>query len=179
MDVSRSGCYAFLIRPESDLSKRQKAVLAEIKIIHKENYEICGSPRITEERNNKGIQVSKGMVRRLMRKDGIKSKTVKKYKATTDSNHDLPVAENILNRGFTANIRDKKWLSEITYIGTDGVWLYLADILDAYDRAIVGWSMNSRITKALVINALTDACIRRNPEPGLIIHSDRSSQYCG
>jgi putative transposase len=178
MHVSRSGYYAFLRRPESELSKRQKAVLAEIKIIHKENYEIYGAPRITAELNNKGIHISKGMVSRLMRKNGIKSKTVKKYKATTDSNHDLPVAENILNRGFTANIRDRKWLSDITYIGTDEGWLYLAGIIDVYDGAIVGWSMNSRMTKALVINALSDACIRRNPEPGLILHSDRGSQYC-
>ena len=178
MDVSRSGYYAFLQRPESDLSKRQKTVLAEIKIIHKENHEIYGAPRITVELNNKGIHASKGMVSRLMKKNGIKSKTVKKYKATTDSNHDLPVAENILNRGFTANIRDRKWLSDITYIGTDEGWLYLAGILDVYDGAIVGWSMDSRMTKALVINALSDACIRRNPEPGLIIHSDRGSQYC-
>jgi len=178
MDVSRSGYYAFLKRPESTLSKRQKAVLAEIKIIHKENYEIYGAPRITVELNNKGIHISKGMVSRLMSKNGIKAKTVKKYKATTDSNHDLPVAENILNRGFTVNIRDRKWLSDITYIGTDEGWLYLAGILDLYDGAIVGWSMNSRMTKALVINALNDACIRRNPEPGLILHSDRGSQYC-
>lgn len=178
MDISRSGYYAFLRRPESDLSKRQKAILTEIKIIHKENYEIYGAPRITVELNNKGIHISKGMVSRLMRKEGIKAKTVKKYKATTDSNHDLPVAENILNRGFTADIRDRKWLSDITYIGTDEGWLYLAGILDVYDGAIVGWSMNSRMTKALVINALSDACKRRSPESGLILHSDRGSQYC-
>ena len=178
MDVSRSGYYAFIKRPESELSKRQKAVLAEIKIIHKENYEIYGAPRITAELNNKGIHISKGMVSRLMRKNGIKSKTVKKYKATTDSNHDLPVAENILNREFTADIRDRKWLSDITYIGTDEGWLYLAGILDVYDGAIVGWSMGARMTKALVINALSDACMRRSPQPGLVLHSDRGSQYC-
>lgn len=178
MKVSRSGYYAFLKRPESELSKRQKAILEEIRIIHKDNYNIYGAPRITAELNNKGIHISKGMVSRLMRKNGIQSKTVKKYKATTDSNHDLPVAENILNRGFTADMRNKKWLSDITYIGTDEGWLYLAGILDVYDGAIVGWSMNSRMTKALVINALTDACLRRSPEEGLIIHSDRGSQYC-
>ena len=178
MDVSRSGYYAFIKRPESELSKRQKAVLAEIKIIHKENYEIYGAPRITAELNNKGIHISKGMVSRLMRKHGIKSKTVKKYKATTDSNHDLPVAENILNREFTADIRDRKWLSDITYIGTDEGWLYLAGILDVYDGAIVGWSMGARMTKALVINALSDACMGRSPQPGLVLHSDRGSQYC-
>jgi len=178
MDISRSGYYAFLKRPESELSKRQKEVLGEIRIIHKENYEIYGAPRITAVLNNKGIHVSKGMVGRLMSKNGIKSKTVKKYKATTDSNHDLPVAENILDREFTADIRDRKWLSDITYIGTDEGWLYLAGILDLYDGAIVGWSMDVRMKKALVINALSDACIRRSPEPGLILHSDRGSQYC-
>lgn len=178
MGVSRSGYYAFLKRPESELSKRQQSVLEEIRIIHKENYNIYGAPRITAELNNKGIHVSKGMVSRLMKKNGIKAKTVKKYKATTDSNHDLPVAENILNREFTADTCNMKWLSDITYIWTDEGWLYLAGILDVYDGAIVGWSMNARMTKSLVINALIDACTRRNPEPGLILHSDRGSQYC-
>jgi putative transposase len=113
-----------------------------------------------------------------MRKNGIRSKVKKKYKATTDSNHDLPVAENILNRDFKAYRRNWKWLSDITYLWTDEGWLYLAGVLDLYDGAIVGWSMNERMTKELVINALEEACTRRNPQAGLLLHSDRGSQYC-
>ena len=109
MDVSRSGYYDFIKRPESERSKRQKLVLEKIKSIHKESYEIYGSPTITKELNDLGIPVSRGMVSRLMRKNGIRSKVKKKYKATTNSNHNLPVAENILNRDFTATSRDKKW----------------------------------------------------------------------
>jgi putative transposase len=178
MNISRSGYYAFLKRPESERSKRQKEILNEIRIIHAENHEIYGAPRITVELNNHGIQAGKGMVGRLMKKNGIKSRTKRKYKATTDSNHKLPVAENILNREFSSNERDKKWVSDITSIWTDEGWLYLAGILDLYDGAIVGWSMDARMEKALVLNALNDACMRRDPQPGLILHSDRGSQYC-
>jgi putative transposase len=176
--VSRSGYYAFLGRPESKRSKRQREVLEHIRRIHRESHEIYGSPSITKELGFNGILVSEGMVSRLMRKHGIRSKIRKKYKATTDSNHDLPVAENILNRNFKAQSRNEKWVSDITYIWTDEGWLYLAGIEDLYDGGIVGWSMNSRITKSLVINALHEACRRRKPGPGLIIHSDRGSQYC-
>lgn len=178
MEVSRSGYYAFLKRPESKRSKRQRDVLERIEIIHKESYEIYGAPSITAELNETGTPVSKGMVARLMRKNGIRSKIRKKYKATTDSNHNLPVAENILNRDFSTEARDKKWVSDITYIGTDEGWLYLAGILDLFDGAIVGWSMDSRMNKTLVIDTLAEACRRRNPQPGLLLHSDRGSQYC-
>lgn len=178
MDVSRSGYYAFLKRPESKRTKRQREVLERIRAIHKENHEIYGAPSITAELNETGTPVSRGMVARLMRKNGIRSKIRKKYKVTTDSNHNLPVAENILNRNFNSEVRSRKWVSDITYIGTDEGWLYLAGILDLFDGAIVGWSMNSRMNKSLVIDTLTEACRRRNPQPGLLIHSDRGSQYC-
>lgn len=178
LGVSRSGFYASLKRPESNRSKRQKEVLEQIKEIHQNSHSIYGSPTITRELNNKGTAVSKGMVSRLMRKNGIRSKTVKKFKVTTDSNHNLPVAENLLDRNFKASCRNEKWVSDITYISTWEGWLYLAGILDLYDGAIVGWSMDSRITKSLVIDALLEACGRRKPTPGLLLHSDRGSQYC-
>jgi putative transposase len=178
MGVSRSGYYAYVKRPESNRSKRQKEVLEHIRRIHRESHEIYGSPNITMELRWEGISVSRGMVSRLMKKNGIRSKIRKKYKATTDSNHNLPVAENILNRDFVACARNKKWLSDITYVWTDEGWLYLSGILDVYDGSIVGWSMDSRICKSLVIDALYYACRRRNPGPGLLLHSDRGSQYC-
>jgi len=178
MNVSRSGYYAFVNRPESARSKRHKELTIEIKKVHYASFEIYGSPNITIELNRSGISVSRGTVARLMRKNGIKSKIVKKYKATTNSNHKLPVAENILNREFTAEKRNQKWVSDITYIWTNEGWLYLAGILDLCDGALVGWSMDSRMTKEIVINALTEACVRRNPDPGLLLHSDRGVQYC-
>ena len=164
MEVSRSGYYAFLKRPESNRSKRQREVLGRIKVIHKESYEIYGAPSITFELNETGTRVSRGMVARLMSKNGIRSKIRKKYKATTDSNHNLPVAGNILNRDFSTDARGKKWVSDITYIGTDEGWLYLAGILDLFDGAIVGWSMNNRINKSLVIAALN--LVQASTDPG-------------
>jgi putative transposase len=178
MNISRSGYYAFINRPESARSIRHKELTIEITKIHDESFKIYGSPNITIELNRSGTSVSRGTVARIMRKNGIKSKIRKKYKATTNSNHNLPVAENILNREFTAEKRNQKWVSDITYIWTDEGWLYLAGILDLCDGALVGWSMDSRMTKELVINALTEACIRRNPDPGLLLHSDRGVQYC-
>jgi putative transposase len=178
MGVSRSGYYAYVKRPESNRSKRQRDVLEHIRRIHKESYEIYGSPNITVELCRQGVSASRGMVSRLMNKNGIRSKIRKKYKATTDSNHNLPVAENILNRDFRASARGKKWLSDITYLWTDEGWLYLSGILDLFDGGIVGWSMDSRMGKSLVIDAFHEACRRRNPGPGLILHSDRGSQYC-
>ncbi|MBN2040926.1 MAG: IS3 family transposase [Spirochaetes bacterium] len=178
LGVSRSGYYAFLNRPESERSKRHKYVLEQIRIIHRANHEIYGSPNITAELRETGIIVSRGQVARLMRKKGIRSKVKKKYKATTDSKHNLPVAENILNREFKAERLNQKWVSDITYLWTDEGWLYLAGILDLFDGAIVGWSMDKRMKKDIVINALNEACRRRRPEEGLILHSDRGSQYC-
>jgi len=178
MNVSRSGYYASLKRPESTRSKRQKDLLDKIRKTHKDSFGIYGSPTITIEINRSGTSVSRGTIARIMRKNGIKSKVRKKFKVTTDSNHNLPVAENILNREFSASRQNQKWVSDITYIWTDEGWLYLAGILDLYDGALVGWAMDSRMTTELVKRALNGACIRRSPEPGLLLHSDRGVQYC-
>lgn len=178
MRINRSGYYASIKRPESKQSKRRMQILEEIKRIHRASRRIYGSPNITMALRREGIIVSKGMVSRLMKENGIRSRIKKKYKATTDSNHNLPVAENILNRNFKANARNEKWLSGITYIWTDEGWLYLSGILDVFDGGIVGWSMSDRMCKSLVINALYEACRRRNPKAGLLLHSDRGSQYC-
>ena len=113
-----------------------------------------------------------------MRENGWKSKVVKKYKATTNSNHNLPVAENLLNQDFTTQKSNEKWVSDITYIPTDEGWLYLAGIMDLYGREIVGWAMGERMTKELVIDCLTQARGRRSNPKGVLLHSDRGSQYC-
>jgi putative transposase len=108
----------------------------------------------------------------------LKSKVVKKYKATTNSNHNLPVAENILNREFDAEKPNQKWVSDITYIATDEGWLYLAGIVDLCGREVAGWAMGDRMTKELVIRCLNQARGRRSNPRGVLIHSDRGSQYC-
>jgi putative transposase len=178
LETSRSGYYAFLSRGESDQEKRRHKMLSDITRIHQESHSIYGSPRITAKLHREGVRVSRGMVCRLMTKNGIRSRTARKYKATTDSNHNLPIAGNIVNRDFSATKRDIKWLSDITSIWTDEGWLYLAGILDVYDDSIVGWSMNKRMTRELVIKALKSACLLRKPDVGLLLHSDRGSQYC-
>src|SRR5216684_894906 len=109
---------------------------------------------------------------------GIKARAKKKYKATTDSNHSLPVAPNLLGRQFTVDAPNRLWTSDITYIDTGEGWLYLAAVIDLFSRQIVGWSMQPRMKKELVIDALRMAWFRRHPAPGLIFHSDRGSQYC-
>lgn len=108
-----------------------------------------------------------------MRKDGLKAKTIRKFKATTNSNHSLPVAENLLNRDFMPAEPNKAWVADITYVWTNEGWLYLAIVIDLYSRAVVGWSMSERMTRNLVMDAFTLAVKRRNPSPGLIHHSDR------
>ena len=112
-----------------------------------------------------------------MRALGLKARAAKKYKATTQSKHHLPVAPNRLEQDFTAHAPNQKWVSDITYLWTGAGWLYLAVVLDLYSRAVVGWSMSERITRDLVIQALTLAVGRRRPTAGLIVHSDRGSQY--
>ena len=113
-----------------------------------------------------------------MRENGIKSRVAKKFKATTNSNHRMAVAENILNRDFSVDKPNQKMVSDITYLWTDEGWLYIAGVMDLCGQKIVGLSMSERMTKELVINALNDAYQRAGRPPGVILHSDRGSQYC-
>ncbi len=122
--------------------------------------------------------MGKKRVARLMRADGLRGKAARKYKATTNSNHNLPVAPNLLEQDFTATSPNQKWVSDITYIATDEGWLYLAVVLDLYARRVVGWAMSDRMTAKLVCDALQMALWRRRRPRGVIVHSDRGSQYC-
>lgn len=141
-------------------------------------YKTYGSLRMTEELKSRGYKCSKNRIAKLMKENNIHSVTVKKYKATTNSKHSLPVAENILNQDFQAIRPNEKWVTDITYISTSEGWLYLAAILDLYNKKIVGWSVSNTMTKQLVIDALSSAVTRVNPPKGVIHHSDRGSQYC-
>ena len=142
------------------------------------SHQIFGSKKITKKLRNQGERVSRGLVSRIMQEKGLRSKVVKKYKATTNSKHNLPVAENLLNREFCATRLNEKWVSDITYVATDEGWLYVAGILDLYGHEVVGWAMGERMTKELVINCLNQARGRRGNHRGVLLHSDRGSQYC-
>jgi putative transposase len=177
MQVSRSGYYAWLNRPESSRQRRNKELLVKIRKTHKLSRGTYGSPRITKALNKQGITCGKNHVARLMRENGIVAKTKRKYKATTNSKHNYPVAANLLNQNFSASRPNQVWVADITYVPTDEGWLYLASIEDLFNRKIVGWSMNSTMTRQLVLDALRQAVQRYRPPAGLVHHSDRGSQY--
>lgn len=136
-----------------------------------------GSPRITREIRDRGYPASKARVERLMREHGIRARHKRRYRVTTDSKHKLPVAANVLNREFTPAEPNQVFSADITYIWTDEGWLYLAVVLDLFNREVVGWSIKPRMSADLVSDALTMAWFRRRPAPGALFHSDRGSQY--
>jgi len=147
-------------------------------MIHSESHCIYGSPRITDTLKAEGFKVSRPRVARLMRQYGIRAKTVRKFKITTQSDHHFPISPNLLEQDFSAERFGTVWTSDITYIRTSEGWLYLTIILDLYNRQIVGWSMSSGLTAMqTVIPALCMAFNRHKPLPGLIFHSDRGVQY--
>lgn len=147
-----------------------------IEIYHK-NRQRYGSPRIYRQLLREGYHIGKKRVERLMQELDIQAVAKRKYKATTDSAHSKPVAENYLNRNFTPEKPNQAWVADITYIWTAEGWLYLATIMDLYSRKIIGWSLRERLTKELVIGALDMAVKQRNLPPDLLLHSDRGSQY--
>lgn len=153
-------------------------LLALIRAIHAETRGAYGSPRVFRELKARGVAVSRERVARLMRRHDIRARHKRRYKATTDSRHDSPVAPNLLDRNFEPNCPDQSWTADITFIPTAEGWLYLAVVIDLYTRMVVGWAMDARMTRELVISALRMAYFRRRPKPGLMHHSDRGSQYC-
>jgi len=152
-------------------------MLALIHAIHAELKGAYGSPRITKELRDRGFPASKERVERLMRENSIRARHKRRFKATTDSRHSLPVAPNRLDRDFTPTAPNQVWTADLTYIWTDEGWLYLAVVLDLFNREVVGWSIKPRMMADIVIDALTMAWFRKRPSPGLIHHSDRGSQY--
>lgn len=153
-------------------------MLKEIKVIHQHSRQTYGSPRITQQLHHRGYSCSRARVARLMAKNNIYAKTKRKFKVTTDSNHQYPVSPDLLNQDFNSDAPNKIWVSDITYIRTKVGWLYLTVILDLFNRQIVGWSLSQRLTaKTTTIPALTDAFQRQRPDTGLIVHSDRGVQY--
>jgi transposase InsO family protein len=172
-----SGYFAWRRNPESNRTRENLRLVTHIKAIHKESKKTYGSPRIHAELCSRGIRCGKNRVARLMRQKGIQAGHKRKFKATTDSNHHLPVRENRLNRTFDVASPNMFWAADITYIWTREGWLYLAVILDLFSRKIIGWSMQERLEKQLVVNALLMALGSRKPAGEVLHHSDRGSQY--
>lgn len=148
-----------------------------IEDIHKSSRGTYGSPRVLAELKGLGFKCSKQRVERLMKKNGIRAKTRRKFRVTTDSKHKFPVAPNILDRNFTPEASNAVWGGDITYVWTKEGWLFLAVIIDLFSRQVVGWSMDAKMTRELTLNALRMAINRRNPGAGLLHHTDRGSQY--
>jgi putative transposase len=178
LDVSASGFYAWRERPPSPARQRREQLQQEIRAIHARVKGRYGSPRVHAELVASGSPCCVNTVAQLMRSLGIRAISSKRFRvSTTDSKHDRPVARNRLDQDFRASGLNEVWLADITYIGTQQGWLYLAAVEDLCSRMVVGWSMATSLESRLVVDALAMAVGRRFPEEGLIAHSDRGSQY--
>ena len=181
MRVSRAGYHAWLVRREtpSRRSREEARLVVDIRASHEGSRKTYGSPRVWQDLKAEGIRCGRHRVARIMRKHAIRAETRRRFVVTTDSKHNLPVAENLLDQQFGAEKPNARWAGDITYIWTGEGWLYLAVILDMWSRRVVGWSMQQHLERALVLDALDAALRKRRPEPasGLICHSDRGSQY--
>ena len=175
--VSRSGYYAWRVRPESVRAKTDRQITGVIRRLHAQSKGVYGSPKMCGELADEGHLCGRRKVARLMRLAGLRGCPLRRFKVTTDRDPSHAVAENVLEQDFTAEAPNRRWASDITYISTNRGWLYLAVVMDLYSRRIVGWSMSRRINRHLVIDALTMAIGARRPDGELIHHSDRGSQY--
>jgi putative transposase len=177
LGVSRSGYYAWQKRKKADKKDKNWALIEHIRRIHKLSRRTYGSPRVYRDLRAQGILCNHKRVARLMRLEDLIGRRKQSRPHTTDSNHAHPIAPNLLNRDFTTEAPNKKWVADITYIWTREGWLYLATVLDLFSRKAVGWGMSPQVTADLVEDALRMALFERQPEPGLLHHSDRGSQY--
>lgn len=176
--VSISGYRAWKRGGTPDRTRLTAAqLLTLLRSVHAKYKAAYGSPRMFRELRERGYRVSKTRVERLMREHELRARHKRRFKATTDSKHALPVADNVLARDFAPAAPNRVWTADLTYIWTDEGWLYLAVVLDLFNREIVGWSIKPRMSADIVVDALTMAWFRRRPAPGLIHHSDRGSQY--
>ena len=178
MSVSSSGYYAWLNRPLSQRAREELRLEVEIKAADKRTKQTYGAERLQFDLAKHGVQAGVCRIKRIRTKLGICCKQKRKFKATTYSNHNLPVADNILNQQFQVDEPNKVWLSDITYVPTDEGWLYLAGHKDLFTHEIVGYSMGERMTKNLISQSLFRAVEAKRPGKGLMHHSDRGSQYC-
>jgi transposase InsO family protein len=177
LEVSASGYYAWAARTDSPTQRWRDELLGAIEEVHADVKQRYGSPRMHAELNARGHECSENTVAELMREHGIRARAPRRFVRTTDSNHRLPVAANLLDRNFDPEGPDESWCADITYIPTREGWLYLAVVEDLFSRMVVGWSMDDSMESRLVVDALEMAVARRRPGAGLLAHSDRGSQY--
>lgn len=177
LKVSRSGYYAWSQRSVSERTKQDALLAVQIRAYHRRSGGTYGSPRIVDDLREDGFHVGRHRVMRLMRQEGLWGRMLKRFKKTTDSSHDLTVAENHLNQRFVADAPNRIWVTDITCIRTWEGWLYLAVILDLFSRRVVGYAMADHMRTELCLEALDKAAVQRQPQRGWLHHSDRGSQY--
>jgi len=178
LSVSPAGFYAWRKRPPSARATGDARLVAEIKQVHQDpRLRSYGSPRVHHELRERGHDVGRRRVERLMRENGIVAKRRRRFRKTTDSEHALPVAPNVLERRFEVDAPNRVWVTDITYVWTREGWLYLAVILDLFSRLVVGWAMSESLSREIALRALDGAVRSRRPPPGLVHHSDRGCQY--
>lgn len=175
--ASRGGFYRWMQLQRGYVKPRERYLLFKIKEIYAQNKGNYGSRRIYRELKSQGIPCYANQIAQIMKKNGIKAKTKKNFRVTTDSNHSYKVTANLLNRNFKVNEKNRVWVGDITYIWTNEGWLYLSTVIDLYSRKVIAWSVDKRMSKSLVLTSIEEAFSKRNPPPGLIFHSDRGSQY--
>lgn len=177
-EVSRSGFYDWLKRPPSARAQEDERLKIAIKAAHERSRQTYGDRRLQPELAAEGFVAGRDRIGRLRREMGLRCKQKRKFKATTNSNHNLPVAENLLDQQFSPTAPNQVWVTDLTYIATGEGWLYLAGIKDVFTCEIVGYAMGERMTQELTALALVRAVQLKRPSEGLIHHSDRGSQYC-
>ncbi len=175
--VSRAGFYAWRRRPVAVRTREDRVLAVAVAAIYAESHGRYGSPRVRMELRDRGRRTGRKRIARLMRSQGLRARPRRRYRTTTDSRHGLPVSPNLLARRFAVAQPNTAWVTDMTYLWTAQGWLYLAVILDLFSRRVVGWSMSERIDRKLALDALRMALAQRRPQPGLIHHSDRGSQY--
>jgi putative transposase len=178
LDVSESGYHAWRKRPPSPRAQARARLEIEIQAAHERTRQTYGPERLQADLADHGIHVGISRIKRIRNKLGLRCKQKRKFKATTDSSHKLPVAPNLLARQFAVAAPSKVWVTDITYIATDEGWLYLAGIKDLFNGELVGYALDARMTQKLVMQALFRAVAAKRPGKGLMHHSDRGSQYC-
>ena len=178
LEVSRSGYYRWLRAEPSDRQRRTERIGVEAKRAFEENHGSVGYRKVYKQLVAEGIACCPETVRKTLTREGLHASVAPKFvPATTDSDHDLPIAENLLARDFTATRPNQKWVSDITYIRTGEGWLYLAVVIDLFSRKVVGWAMADQMRVDLVLEAFEMAILHRRPTGDLLFHSDRGSQY--
>jgi len=175
--VQRSGYYAWCARSESTRAVEDRRLTVEVRAAFEERKRRYGSPRLFRELRSRGVRVGRHRVARLMREQRLCARPRRRFVKTTESNHGLPTPANVLNRQFVVDEADRVWAGDVTFLPTLEGWLYLAVVLDLYSRRVVGWAMSERNDEALTLAALQMALDQRQPEPGLLHHSDRGTTY--